>query len=195
MNVRKLKRIISEKITAEIPANLTYHGLHHTLDVYESCNDYVKRMNISPEDAYLLRTAALTHDIGIITTYSDHEAEGIKYVNKLLPTLGYTKKQIKIVVDLIWATQLPQNPKNKLQRIICDADLDYLGTDRFYPIGDTLFKEFLEYNVVNNEREWDELQVRFLEGHSYHTAFAKKHREPVKQKYLQELKVKLGIVK
>lgn len=193
MNVRKLKKMVAKKITEEISEDLTYHGLHHTLEVYEACNAYIKRMNIKPHDAYLLRTAALTHDVGILSTYTHHEEEGIKFVKKTLPDLGYTKKEIDKVCELIMATQLPQDPKNELERIICDADLDYLGTDAFYPIGDTLFREFLKFGVVKNEEEWDKLQIRFLENHHYHTPYARKYREPVKQKFLAELKEKWGL--
>jgi len=193
VNVRKLKSLISNKISAEIPKELTYHGLHHTLSVYEVCNQYIKRMNIKPKDAYLLRTAALTHDVGILYQYKNHEDKGIEYVHDLLPELGYSKKDIDIVCGLIEATRLPQNPKNTLEKIICDADLDYIGTDEFYSIGNTLFEEFLSHKIVKDEEDWDKLQIRFLEEHDYHTPYAKKHREPVKQKFLKELKIKWGL--
>lgn len=192
-NVRKLKKIVEDKITKEISPELSYHGLHHTLSVYEVCNDYIRRMDIKPSDAFLLRTAALTHDIGILYTYNDHEEEGMRYVREKLPELGYSKKEINTVCDLIAATRLPQNPKNTIEKIICDADLDYIGTDAFYEIGDTLFQEFLKLGVVTDEEDWDKLQIRFLEGHHYHTDFAKKHRAPVKEKFLNELKQKWGI--
>lgn len=192
-SVKKLKNIVEEKISSEISQDLSYHGLHHTMSVYEVCNDYIKRMDIDPHDAFLLRTAALTHDIGILYTYNDHEAEGIRYVRKKLPELGYTPQEIDTVCDLIAATKLPQQPKNTLEEIICDADLDYIGTDKFYEVGDTLFQEFLHYGVVKDEEDWDKLQIRFLENHSYHTEFAQKHRAPVKEKYLQELKEKWGM--
>ena len=191
-NVRKLKKIVEDKITKEISPELSYHGLHHTLSVYEVCNDYIRRMDIKPSDAFLLRTAALTHDIGILYTYNDHEEEGMRYVREKLPELGYSKKE-NTVCDLIAATRLPQNPKNTIEKIICDADLDYIGTDAFYEIGDTLFQEFLKLGVVTDEEDWDKLQIRFLEGHHYHTDFAKKHRAPVKEKFLNELKQKWGI--
>jgi HD superfamily phosphodiesterase len=139
MNVRRLKNIVTKKITKEIPSSLKYHGLHHTLDVYNACNAYIKRLNIDPYDAYLLRSAALTHDIGILYTYTGHEEEGMKYVKEKLPELGYTKREINKICNLIKATQLPQEPKNLLEEILCDSDLDYIGTDKFYEIGNTLF--------------------------------------------------------
>jgi hypothetical protein len=93
---------------------------------------------------------------------------------------------------MVLATQIPQQPKTLLEEIICDADLDYLGTDNFYPVGQTLYHEFKAYGIINTEEEWDKLQVSFLESHHYHTEFAQKYRQPIKQQFLQEIKDKWG---
>jgi hypothetical protein len=44
------------------------------------------------------------------------------------------------------------------------------------------------FGVLSTELEWNQLQVRFLERHSYFTVTNKKLREPVKQQYLSELR-------
>jgi len=187
MSIRSLKKFIVRKINAEIPQNLSYHGVHHTLDVLEACNNLIKRMKVNKSDAHLIRTAALLHDIGIMWTYINHEEYGIEYVKDLLPSWGYTGEDILAICNMIKATQIPQNPQNLLEMILCDADLDYLGTANFYTIGDTLFREFIEYKVVANEEDWDKLQVKFLTSHHYHTPYSKKHREPLKNKYMLEI--------
>lgn len=189
-NIRKLKAFVVDKIKEEIPTTLTYHGLHHTLDVLRVCNDYIKRLKIKSEDAYLLRTAALMHDIGIMWNYQNHEEQGMDFVRNELPKWGYNPKEIDRVCGMIQATRIPQNPTNILEEIICDADLDYLGTDKFYSIGETLFKEFIVYGVVKDEESWDKLQINFLDKHRYHTDFAKRNREPVKRMFLKEIRAK-----
>ena len=190
MNIGKLKKYIFKKVRAEIPKNLTYHGIHHTIEVIETCNRYIKRMHISAHDAYLLRTAALMHDIGIMWNYFNHEDQGIKYVKELLPKWSYTVQDIEVICNLIHATRLPQSPATILEQILCDADVDYLGTDQFYRIGQTLYKEFLEYKVVTDDESWDRLQVKFLSNHHYITPFGIKFREPIKQKHLNMIKEK-----
>ncbi|MDQ3141485.1 MAG: HD domain-containing protein [Bacteroidota bacterium] len=192
MNIRKLKTFITKKLRLELSKDLTYHGLHHTLDVLNVCNDYIKRLKLNPHEAYLLRTAALLHDVGILWKYVGHEAAGVSYSHNLLPDYGYSQEDIKKIEGMIMATKIPQKPHTILERIICDADLDYLGRADFYPIGNTLYKEFMAYKVVQNEFEWDELQIKFLTDHYYHTNFAKKYREPKKVYYLKELKIKLN---
>lgn len=187
MNIGKLKTYLSQKFNSGIRPELTYHTWEHVLGVLEVCNQYARRYGIKGKDAYLLRTAALIHDIGFLWTYNDHESKGVDFIHKELPSWGYSSKDIKVIKGLILATQIPQNPQNLLEEIICDADLDYLGTDQFYIIGETLYQEFLAMNQIKNREEWNNLQIKFLKSHQYHTPYAKKYREPIKQKHLQDL--------
>jgi uncharacterized protein len=77
---------------------------------------------------------------------------------------------------MVMATKIPQSPKTKLERIIADADLEYLGTDDFKRIGRTLFDEIQIYLNVESERQWNIIQMNFLKTHQYHTDFCKKNR-------------------
>jgi len=187
MRITRLKNFIVQKLKAEIPDTLTYHSVHHTLEVLKVCNEYIKRLKISSGDAYLLRTAALFHDIGIMWDYFNHETLGMKFVRNTLPEWGYTIEEINKICGMILATKIPQSPASLPEQIICDADVDYLGTDRFYIVANTLFKEFLYYGLVHDDEGWDRVQVNFLNQHTYHTPYAKKFREPVKRKYLNEI--------
>ena len=83
---------------------------------------------------------------------------------------------------------MPVTPKNKLEEIICDADLDYLGRDDFKSIGDLLYRELMESGAVQGLEQWNELQIRFLTNHQYYTSFSKANREEKKQENLKSLK-------
>lgn len=192
MNIRKLKGFIIQKLSEGLSDKLTYHGVHHTLDVLNACNQYIKRMEISPKDAYLLRTAALLHDTGFLKTYDNHEEESIAYALEILPKWNYSNKEIELIAGMIRSTKIPQLPNTLLEKIIGDSDLNYLGTDYFYTVGDTLFKELMAFNKISSQEQWNKIQIKFLENHRYHTLFAQKHREPVKQKHLLDLKRKWG---
>ena len=78
-------------------------------------------------------------------------------------------------------------PKTQLERILCDADLDYLGRKDYPEISQKLYRELKAFQLVTSEEAWREQQIAFLQKHRYHTAFAKKNREPAKQKRLQQL--------
>ncbi|HPE76318.1 MAG TPA: HD domain-containing protein [Draconibacterium sp.] len=192
MNTGKLKRFIINKLQSELSDKLTYHGVQHTLHVLKMCNKYIKRMHIEAHDAYLLRTAALLHDTGFIWDFDNHENASINYTAKLLPDWNYSDHEINLIIDMINATKKPQLTSNILEEILADSDLDYLGTNYFYKVGNKLYKELLAYNKISTEEEWDKIQVQFLRDHHYHTPFAQKYREPVKQKHLNEILDKWG---
>jgi hypothetical protein len=86
------------------------------------------------------------------------------------------------------ATKIPQTPHSRLEEIICDADLDYLGRPDFFPISDSLYEEVKIKGWVTDKREWNIKQVAFFRSHHYFTATSKKLREGEKQKHLEMIK-------
>ena len=186
----KLKERILDLLDEKLPGDLTYHGTHHTLDVLDVCNAYIERGSIEERDALLLRTGVLFHDFGFTHSFDDHERNGAILAEKVLPDFGYGPEEIKTVERLIMATKIPQKPETELEKIICDADLDYLGRDDYYPISNTLFQELKSLGKIETEEEWNALQIGFLEAHNYHTTFAIENRQPEKEKRIAELKAK-----
>lgn len=60
-----------------------------------------------------------------------------------------------MICGMIMVIKILQMLKNFLEKIICDVDLDYLGCDDFYDIGDMLFEELKVYEVLDNEKDWN----------------------------------------
>jgi HD superfamily phosphodiesterase len=176
-----------EWLEKELPV-LPYHGLHHTIDVWRVARRLAKEEGLSEEEVFLVELAALFHDSGFIIHPDGHEARGCEVARQILPGLGVSDDQISIICTLIMGTVIPQKPEGKMGAVLCDADLDYLGRDDFYEIGNTLFQEMQASGKVSDIQSFNHIQVRFLENHKYHTAFSIKHREPVKQKHLEQLK-------
>ncbi|HAA00110.1 MAG TPA: hypothetical protein DCD96_00555, partial [Flavobacteriales bacterium] len=118
-------------------------------------------------------------------------ADGRDRAQEILPKYGYTEEQVEEVAKLIRATIIPHNPQSHLEEIICDADLDYLGRDDFHEIADTLRRELREQGVINSDRGWDEMQVKFLNMHKYFTKSAIRLRQEKKEKHIQDIIQKL----
>lgn len=188
MDAQGAKAYILARLKKELPPTRTYHSLEHTLDVYASAIGIAEQEGVTGEGLVLLKIAALYHDSGFLQQDTAHEEAGCAIVREVLPGFGFTDRHVELICDMIMATRIPQQPRNKLGRVLCDADLDYLGRGDFEHIGATLFAEMRTYGVLRNEREWNELQERFLEHHSYFTATNKRLREPVKQEHLSRVK-------
>ena len=190
MKFSALKKYFLDKLDQELSRQLTYHGVHHTLDVLEVCESYIERYGINQEEAELLRIGAVMHDIGFLETYNQHEEKGVEIATDALPYFGYSSSQVEVVKGLIRATKVPQQPQNFLEKIICDADLDYLGRDDFYPIAETLFEELNHFIGLDDRKKWNEIQINFLNTHTYHTDWAREFRAPAKAVFLKELEAK-----
>ncbi len=184
----KIRNKAIEVLNSELATDLYYHGAHHTMDVLKVANNYIKREKIDRYSSKLLRIAVLFHDIGFSVSNIDHEERGVEIAKKYMTENDFSQHDFEIVKGLIMATRIPQTPKNYLEKIICDADLDYLGRKDFYPISNELFRELQAFSIVNDEKKWNKIQIEFLETHHYHTEFAKKNRQPKKEERIKELK-------
>lgn len=186
-NFEAIESYIVGKLTRELPHDLYYHGLHHTMDVLRSAEMIGKDEQITDDEMLLLKTAVLYHDAGFTRTYRNHEDVGCEMAKEDLPKFGFSEKDIETICGMVMATKIPQNPKTQLERIIADADLEYLGTDQFEKIGHTLYEEIKIYLNVESERQWNIIQVNFLKSHQYFTDFCKRNREAEKQKHLEQV--------
>lgn len=178
---------ILKELESELPEHLYYHGHHHTLDVLEAVERIGKSEGVSEDQQNLLLVAAAYHDCGFLNGHQEHERKGCEIARKNLPNFGFDKQSIEQICNMIMSTKVPQTPQNLLSKILCDADLDYLGTEKFAPIGTNLFKELSFLGIVTEIKVWNKIQVQFLNQHTYHTAYGKNHRQPQKQKHLEAL--------
>ncbi len=186
-NFKEVEQHIVSILKRDLPNNLYYHGLHHTMDVLRSAELIGRQEKLTEAEMLLLKVAVLYHDAGFIKVYRNHEEVACEMAKVDLPGFGFNEIEVETICGMIRATKIPQNPQNKLEYIIADADLEYLGTDDFERIGKTLFEEIKIYLDVESERQWNIIQMNFLKGHRYHTNFCKKHRETEKQKHLKEI--------
>jgi len=187
----KAEQILLAKLQNELPDTLHYHNLVHTRDVVSTALYIGQQEGIGEQDLKLLKIAALYHDVGFVISPKNHEANGCEIVREKLPQLGFQPDQIDIICNMIMATRIPQSPQTLLEKILCDADLDYLGRDDFFATGRTLYNEMKERGYVETEREWNLIQKTFLESHRYHTRYSKENREQNKHEHLQEVIGKL----
>lgn len=190
MQYQNVKDLVLTRLSLEIAETLSYHGVHHTRDVLGVCETRAKALGLPEDERTLLFTAAVMHDAGFLQGLHNHEKEGVKIAKEILPEFGYNASDINQIAGMILATKIPQLPKTKLERILCDADLDYLGRSDFYTIGFTLFLELKALGVISDRKEWDALQIKFLSNHQYHTDISIQLRAPQKQLRLEELKEK-----
>jgi uncharacterized protein len=191
MNYQGAINHILYRLKAELSPNLKYHAVIHTISIIRNCRKIAEAENISDEDLQLLLTAAAYHDSGFLEAYERNETIGCRIARQALPRFSFTTEEIKSVCGMIMATRPPQAPCNKLEMILCDADLYYLGGDHYDDIAESLYQELQLNQKQVTRSQWLEMQIQSLEEHQYFTDFAKQQRDAKKHLILEKLKVQL----
>jgi len=171
----------------KLPEEYSYHNPEHTIDVFEKALEIGRYERCTPEELDWLSAAALWHDTGYINKYKHHEEESCRLATVYLPEYGYSKAEIDTICNMIMATKIPQKPVNKLEEIIADADLEYLGTANYPVKSEQMYRELKTLDPDLTKEKWVEMQKTFLSNHQYFTGFCKRFREPVKQQQITKI--------
>lgn len=182
-----VKKVLSERC----PAEFKYHNYYHVQKVVEAAVEISDNENITSEEKEIIILACLFHDLGYIDICEGHEEVSCYYAQEFLTKEKYPSDKIKIIISCILATKIPQQPKNKLEMIVCDADLHHLGNEDFLEVGNNLRKE-IEYNqkIKFTDLVWLDTTIKFNKTHFYFTDYAKKIyglRKEYNVKELEEL--------
>ena len=167
----ELKEKIFDDLSNILDENYSYHNLDHTKRVISAAVDIGSNYDLSEKDWRCLLTACLLHDYGFIESHVEHEKISAKLSSQILPKYGFLETDIQIINSLIIVTKLDEKPKNLLESIIRDSDLEYLGSEDFIKISPLLKKEWINCKVVKSDSEFYKIQYEFILNHSFYTDF------------------------
>ena len=173
--IELLKRYVVSRLENELSQSICYHSIAHTLNVFSVSSDLCKMENIRSNQEELILAAALLHDLGYLYRFEDNEDLCARKVEQILPEFDYSSEEIRFISNLILATRMPQKPRNIFAKILCDADLSYLGMP-CYPVVSKLLRKELEAMAGQkySDSEWVDLQKIFLSNQRFFTKSARK---------------------
>lgn len=187
MDYPGVEKFILEMLQMKLSDKLYYHNVNHTRETIEAAAEFSRSEGLQAEEIIMLKTAALFHDSGYLQTPLDNERIGVAIANKFLPAYGYTSEQIEQICRLILATKMPQRPTTLAEEIICDADLQYLGTKEYDMQANLLRKEMSYYNTSFSDQDWLDFQIKFLQNHHYFTRSCRQSRGATKAEVMKKL--------
>ena len=190
MRFNDLYPFIIRKLNEGLPSYISYHNTEHTQQVVDTAVTIGAHERLTDDEMLLVKTAALLHDIGFLQSHLNHEEISCQYAKKILPEFGYSAEQIDSICAIILATKIPQNPQNLLAKIVCDADLFYLGSENYTTRAALLEAELRKLGTLTPQSDWIGTQLTFLSNHKYFTDFAQAQCEPIKQNHLEQLWLK-----
>ncbi len=192
-NNKSMRNYVIEMLGTELRREYSYHDLAHTLYVTDKAIEIAQYEGCREEDLRLIEAAGLWHDAGYITSRHDHEQNGCALFRDHAAQFNFTAEETEQICNMIMATKIPQSPKNYLDEILADADLEYLGTEHAEKTAHKLYLEILHFNPAFTHAEWLSRQIKFIGDHHYFTKWCKANREEAKAAYLQKLREEANI--
>lgn len=87
---------------------------------------------------------------------------------------------------------MPQSPNNKLEEILCDADLMHLAQTNYFQKADLLHKEIENTKMCRiSSQQWLEMNKEFLQKHNFFTRYARENYETAVKENLNEVHQRL----
>ncbi|GGE47234.1 putative nucleotidyltransferase with HDIG domain [Pedobacter psychrotolerans] len=171
---------------------LVYHNMEHTQEVVNAAQQIANHYQLNEQDFFTITVAAYFHDTGYFDDALKHEEKGAELAEKFLTEHQVSNEIKESVKSAILATRIPQDPKNQIDKIICDADLFHLGLPDFRKKGKLMHKEVeLIYDKKISKLDWRKRDIQFMESHHYQTDYAALLLTDQKQANISKLKSKL----
>lgn len=178
--------------TAHYKPEFVYHNLKHTEYVASHAKEIANHFQLNEKDYFVVIVSAWFHDTGYFTAPENHEQESARLAKNFLLEKEVSEEEISAIESAILATKMPQQPKNILEEIVCDADLYNLGTDDF-PETDKKIRKEREVLISKHigKTAWTRSCTNLLSKHQYHTDYCRLQLNDTKEKNLKKLQEKL----
>lgn len=187
--ISETREYISILLTTELSENCVFHTISHTLDVVSNAEVIGRYCKLDDDSLNILRMCALFHDVGYVDAYDDHEIYSAKRARAYLKSKQIDPEVIAQIEAAILSTKTPQTPKDKISKILCDADLMNLTFDDYFEQIDLMRKEWEKVGKAKlNREEFYLSSLDFFQSHEYHSKYGKKVLQPKKEK--TELKIR-----
>jgi predicted metal-dependent HD superfamily phosphohydrolase len=190
---RKIESHVTGLFEREGTPGLFYHNLAHTRQVVAKTKEIAAHYNVTEKEMLILYAAAWFHDTGyLFANAEEHEEKSVAIMRSYLSDIIEDNDIVSAAADCIMSTKPPQQPKNLLEEIICDADTYHLGTKNFKESNKQIRKERVENKgLLVTKSEWLKMTLKFMEGHRFHTSYCRDLLEEKKQENIDKLRVRL----
>lgn len=169
-----IEKFATRLLKRALPEQLAYHNYRHTVEVVAAAKEIGRQSQLTEDEIGLVQIAAWLHDLGHIRNYTDHETESQLIALELLCMAGMPETETLLILGCIGATRMPQDPRNHLEAVLCDADLAHLAESCFIERSELLREEWetILGRSYTNEA-WMEQNLDFITHHRYHTPYGK----------------------
>lgn len=190
--VKKAYEFVSDLLRNKLSEKIVYHNFTHSNEVFETTKKLADESGLNTSETEIVLLAALFHDSGYTVKREEHEIISSEIANEFLTAQNYPADKIEKVKSCIVASRIPQQPKDLLEEVVCDADLSHFGKKSFFEKGDLLRVE-LEQSTgkTYTDFEWLKNSLDIMIGNPFRTKAAKENFGKQRTENLLKLQKKL----
>jgi predicted metal-dependent HD superfamily phosphohydrolase len=199
MSYQELSKSVAEHAVLLFIQNqderLYYHNLSRTAALVDAAKKINEYHQLNERDNFIVFTALWFHDTGILFNgLPAYQTKSAELAASFLKSIEADEQDIEAVKNSIVATLTPLEANSVTEKIVCDAQLMYLGGKPFKDDNRLLKKETeaLGKAPVNND-EWRAQTIELLETHVYHTDYCQLILNKTKAENLDALKLKQDV--
>jgi predicted metal-dependent HD superfamily phosphohydrolase len=172
--LHEIEKFIYQYFDKNKTENLVYHDILHTTDVFKASQKIGAGTDLNSEEMEILLISAWFHDTGYAVDRENHESSSAEIAATFLTKMNYPSEKIEKVKSCILSTKVPQTPKNKIEEVLCDADLQHLAKKNFIERSEWLKVEEEKVSGTQiSEIDWFNNSLNFVSNHKFFTQYAK----------------------
>ncbi len=172
-----LEEKVFGEILKDLPEILHFHNLEYARKVYDQAMLLCRAEEVYEEERLVVLTAALMLLTGLTQSFHTFENRSAVISREILPDFKYTEAQIDQVCNLILSTKLPLAPNNRLEQVMIDAKMEYIGNPDYTTQIKLLFQEMKDAGSKINGQQFKKQQLELLFEFEYFTVSARRLRE------------------
>lgn len=181
MSVDPSIKLLQERAWAYLEQHLdkvyTYHNAAHAMEVCAAVEEFAPECNFTIFDLDALRLAAIFHDFGYLEASDNNESLALPYLNEFASACGIDRKLIEHAGTLIMETSFPYCPRSAAGKLLCDADIEYIGRSVFFRQAELFRLELTLQGKSFTDLEWWQYELDFLMQNDFYTPICRRNRD------------------
>jgi predicted metal-dependent HD superfamily phosphohydrolase len=190
--ITESENYLSALLAEKLPESIIFHNFNHAVMVKKYAETIGEHTGLSPDEMNILKLCALFHDVGYVNSFKQNNKESINIISAFLSQHEVDQQTIDHISEIIASIKLPQNPKDKIAEVLCDADLMYITSETGMEQFDLLYDETaLDKKKSDKRSTFEKGSIDFFTTHTYFTEYGKTVLQPKKEAAIKRISERL----
>jgi HD superfamily phosphodiesterase len=180
--IAESENYISALLAEKLPENIIFHNFDHALMVKKYAEKIGGHEGLNADEMDILRICALFHDTGYVNSYKQYNEESVSIASAFLANHEVDQQTIDFISEIIRASSQPQNSKDKISEVLCDAEMMYIASESSIEQFDLLYEETALMKQKTLKRPvFERKYLGLFATHTYFTEYGKTVLQPKKE--------------